>query len=122
MSNFIVNAVTRIAGIRNPTLEMLKRAGINPGAVGAVDYSGSGKTQDESKQPINEAQTKKLWATFKGRNLGDDNILKEIIGRDPWKYTSSRDIQRGHFNAILKAVEEYKPANGNGERQPGEEG
>jgi hypothetical protein len=122
MSNFITNGVSRISGIRNPTPEMLAKAGIQPGKVGAVDYSGN-KSSEESKQVISEAQGKRLWAIAKGKGV-DEAELKKIVARDPWKYGSSKDIQRAHYDAIVKAVEDWKPAQDApaGEREPGAEG
>jgi hypothetical protein len=121
MSNFITNGVSRISGIRNPTPEMLGKAGIQPKKVGSVDYSGSGKTPEESRETISEAQAKRLWAIAKGKGV-DEAELKKIVAREPWKYGSSKDIQRAHYDAIVKAVEDWKPAQETQERQPGEEG
>jgi hypothetical protein len=114
-SNFEVNAITRLAGIRNPTLDMLKRAGINPGAVGNVDYSGN-KSSEEGKQVISDAQGKRLYAISRGRNMTDEDV-KKVIAREPWKYGSTKDITRGHYEAICKAVETWEP-----EREPGSDG
>jgi hypothetical protein len=115
MSNFITNGVSRIAGIRNPDLAMLQRAGINPGAVGNVDYSGN-KSSEEGKQVISDAQGKRLYAISRGRNMTDEDV-KKVIAREPWKYGSTKDITRGHYEAICKAVETWEP-----EREPGSDG
>jgi hypothetical protein len=115
MSNFITNGVSRIAGIRNPDLAMLQRAGINPGAVGNVDYSGSGKTPEASKQVISEAQRGRLWAIIKGKG-GDDAALKTIVEKHG--YGSSKDISRADYEKICKEAEEWKPE----EREPGSDG
>jgi hypothetical protein len=114
ISNFITNGVSRIAGIRNPTKEMLAKAGINPGAVGNVDYSGSGKTPEASKQVISEAQRGRLWAIIKGKG-GDDAALKTIVEKHG--YGSSKDISRADYEKICKEAEEWKL-----EREPGSDG
>jgi hypothetical protein len=94
---------------------MLQRAGINPGAVGNVDYSGN-KSSEEGKQVISDAQGKRLYAISRGRNMTDEDV-KKVIAREPWKYGSTKDITRGHYEAICKAVETWEP-----EREPGSDG
>lgn len=121
-SNWLVNAVTRLAGIRNPSRSMLEKAGLKAADIGSINYRGD-KTAEQSGDVISEPQSKRLWAICKQNNV-DELTLKAIIKRPPWSYDSSKDIKRAHYDAIVTTVENWKPA-GNGqqtERVPGQEG
>jgi len=112
-SNWLVNAVTRLAGIRNPSPDLLRRAGLDPDAIGNIDYGN--KSQEQGKDVISEAQGKRLYAISKQANVADDTVkahLKEKYGLD-----SSKEIKRKDYEAICTWVQ-----NGGADREPGQDG
>lgn len=105
-SNWLVNSVTRLAGIRNPTAEMLRKAGLDPDRVGKIDYSGK-RTPEQEKQKISEAQRKRLWAICKQHNV-QDIPLKAYLS-EKYKLTSTEDITRDIYDQICKWAEAGGP-------------
>lgn len=101
-SNWLVNAVTRLAGIRNPTPEMLNKAGLQSARIGRIDYSGRQKPEQD-KQPISEAQRKRLWAICKNQHVGDDALRVYLHGK--YGYTSTSDITRDKYEGICAWAE-----------------
>ena len=98
-SNWIVNAVTRMAGIRNPSMELLKKAGLNPEKVESIDYSGR-RSPEQDATLISEGQRKRLWAIAKSKGVGEDAI-KQKFG-----LASFNEIKRGDYDHIVKWVED----------------
>jgi hypothetical protein len=101
-SNWLVNGVARLAGIRNPTKALLEKAGLNPITVGAIDYSGN-RTQDSGGDKISEGQQKRLWAIFKGTPTPNEDAFKK--GLAARGYNHSKDILKKDYDAIVKWVE-----------------
>ena len=102
-SNWIVNAVTRIAGVRNPCPEILAAAGLNPDKIGKIDYSAKSKTLESQGDVISEAQAKRLYAIAKGSGISDDDLrtkVKEVAG-----VVHTREIQRKHYEALCTWAE-----------------
>jgi hypothetical protein len=67
LSNFIVNAVTRLAGIRNPTPEMLVKAGLRPELIPAIDYKSHKPAALPTGGPVRvQAITQKTGTGAKG--------------------------------------------------------
>src|SRR5262249_26371697 len=90
---------------RNPSKAMLEKAGIQTDQIASVDYSGR-KTPEVDQSLITEAQLKRLWSIAKSKNLSDET-LKEIL-KDRG-YTSSREIKKKDYDAIVNLVQNYKP-------------
>jgi len=101
-TNLVVNAVTRLAGIRDPDPEMLKSAGLNPEKIMHIDYSGSGRTPTESNETISEAQLKRLWAIAKNNSVDEDGVAI-IMKRSG--YTKIDDIRRKDYDKICRSIE-----------------
>lgn len=111
-SNWLVNGVARLAGIRNPTQRLLEKAGLQPAQVSRVDYSGN-RSQEQSQDVISVAQAKRLWAIFKGTGLSDD-LLKAGL-KDRWKYDSTKDIKRRDYEGVIAWIQRgMKDAESNG--------
>lgn len=100
-SNWIVNAVTRLAGIRNPTPSMLHKAGLDPANIGKVDYSGR-RTPEADSGKISEAQGKRLWALCKENNVAEPTLRAHLS--EKYKLLSINDIPRGQYNQICAWV------------------
>ena len=100
-SNWIVNAVTRLAGLRNPTTAMLQKAGLKPEDIGRIDYSGR-RTPEQDQAKISDAQRKRLWALSKESQTSDEEIRVFLF--DEYKLQSSSDIHRGQYDEICSRV------------------
>ena len=77
-TNWIVNGVTRLAGVRDPDPELLKRAGLDPSKIQHIDYRG-GKTPQQSSQGITEPQLKRLWAKCKAAQVSEQTLLEKLM-------------------------------------------
>jgi hypothetical protein len=100
-SNWIVNGVARLAGIRNPTRALLEKAGLKSADVASIDYSGN-RSQEQSQDVISEAQAKRLWAIFKNTGAPEEALR---AGLEAKGYKSSKDIKKRDYDAIVKWVE-----------------
>jgi len=98
-SNWIVNAVTRMAGIRNPSMELLKKAGLNPEKVESIDYSGR-RSPEQDATLISEGQRKRLWAICKSHNVAEDAV------KTKFGLASFNDVKRGEYERICKWAED----------------
>ena len=99
MTNWIVNAVSRIAGLRDPDPKTLTDAGIGLGDIPSVDYSGR-RSPEQDSALISEAQRKRLWAICKSHNASEESV-KTHFG-----IASFTDVKRGDYDRICKWAEE----------------
>lgn len=104
-SNWLVNAVTRLAGIRNPTPELFKRAGLDPSKIPGIDYGGN-TSEQKGGEFISDAQGKRLYAMSKTAKMSTET-LKEYL-KDEYKTEHSKEIKKKDYEAICKWVEEWK--------------
>ncbi len=102
MTNWCVNAVSRLAGIRDPDPETLKAAGIDLAAIPAPDYSGR-KTPEDDTRIISDAQRKRLWAIAKRAGVSEES-LKRFLS-DNYNLQDTKKILRKDYNAICDEVE-----------------
>ena len=115
-SNFVVNAVTRLAGIRNPSPEMLKQAGIDLGQVGAIDYGGGAKHEGQASDKISEAQRKRFYSLAKKAGWDDEPLKAWLTKTYGWEH--SADITKAKYDEVCQKVQET----GGELREPGAEG
>ncbi|HEY1244515.1 MAG TPA: hypothetical protein VGF29_06745 [Hyphomicrobiaceae bacterium] len=117
-SNFLVNGVARLIGIRNPTAEMLTAAGLNLERVVAPDYSGkSSRTVEQgASDTISEAQAKRFWAIARDKGW-DEGAIAGLLAE--FKLTRSTDIPRRMYDELVGLVSKPPTAkkNGNGHGQ-----
>lgn len=99
MTNWIVNAVTRIAGIRDPDPESLRIAGLKPDLIPVADYSGRKSPDDEAKV-ISEAQGKRLWAICKSQNVSEESLRVYLF--EKYKLKSTSEILRKDYDKICQ--------------------
>ena len=111
LSNWIVNGVTRLTGIRNPDPAMLQRAGLDPAKITVIDYSGRRRPEDDATV-ISEAQQKRLWAIAKEHKITPEQI-KDKLAAD-YKLDSSAKIPRGKYDEHVAWVQAGAPAKKNG--------
>jgi len=105
MMNFVVNVVSRLAGIRDPSPESLAAAGLELTKIQVVDYSGR-KTPDDDKTKISEAQGKRLWAICKSKNVPE--IALRACLSEKYQLLHTADILRKDYDIICKWAEDYK--------------
>ena len=96
-SNWLVNGVTRLAGIRNPTPELLKNAGVDMGKVTTIDYSKN-KSAEEGGLVISEAQGKRLYAICKGNGVEDGQMKAYLL--EHYGISSTKEIKRKDYDKI----------------------
>ena len=101
-SNWVVNGVARLAGIRNPTPALLEKAGLDPTQVQGVDYSGN-RSEEQSRDVISEAQQKRLWALFKKSGATEEALRAGLNARG---YQSTKNIKKKDYDAICQWVEQ----------------
>lgn len=112
-SNFLVNAITRLLGIRNLTWEQVEKgSGLKKSDAAKVEYQNGGKV---GAYLISDAQAKRLYAIAKSVKIPEEKIkehLKKLYGIE-----SSKQIKREFYDDIVYWVQNYKST-----RRPGEEG
>ncbi len=123
-SNWTVNAVTRIAGIRDPDPQLLIKAGLDPKRITRIDYSG--KHKQISKEPISDPQIKRLLAIAGKAGLQETPLVQKICeaydyidplqnGGDTWNIL--KQIKRSDYDEIVNRTEQAGK-----KREPGAEG
>lgn len=113
-TNWIVNAVSRLAGIRDPSEETLKDAGLNVEKIPTIDYDDT-RTAEQSANVITTAQRGRLWAIMKSKKVTEDQVKKLLIEKYQITSGSTGEIKRKDYEAICAwaeaggTVEEKKP-------------
>jgi hypothetical protein len=103
-SNLLVNAITRLLGIRNMTWEQVEVAGVfKRSDVQKVEYQNGGKV---GGYLISDAQGKRLYAKMRDAKVGDD-ILKEYLKKN-YGIESKKDIKREWYDMICQWVDSQK--------------
>ena len=97
LMNWLVNAVSRLAGLRDPDPQTLIAAGLALDQIPSVDYSGR-KTPEESQEVISEAQGKRFYAIAKGQNVNDQAIHAHLWDR--YKIKSTKEIKRSFYEEV----------------------
>lgn len=119
LTNWIVNGVTRLAGIRDPDPEILMAAGLSPEQIQVIDYSGRPKTPAQAEDVISEPQVKRLFAIMTAKKVSKETVEAHLQKQIGIKLFSQ--IKKGQYNGICAWVEAGAPAikeDKNGERQP----
>lgn len=105
-TNWIVNGVTRIGGLRDPDPAMLQAAGLDPAKIPTVDYSGR-KTPEQDAAPISEGQLKRLWAIARGKSVSEQRLRDYVL--DKYGVTGLATIRRGDYDSIVAWAETGGP-------------
>jgi hypothetical protein len=95
-SNWQVNAVTRLAGIRKPSPEFLTAAGLDLSKIPGVDYTGR-KTAEAGEELISDPQRKRLWAICKSKGVSEAKLKELLVG---YGATSTAGIRKRDYDAI----------------------
>ena len=99
-SNWTVNAVTRLAGLRKPRPESLISAGLDLNKIRGVDYSGR-KTAETEREIISEAQRKRLWAICKTAGVNEERLKTHLAPL----YASTAAIKKVDYERICAWAE-----------------
>lgn len=76
-TNWIVNGVSRLAGLRDPDPQLLAKAGLDLSKITAIDYSRN-RTPQQGALSISEPQLKRLWAKCKAAQVSEQAVLEKI--------------------------------------------
>ncbi len=118
-SNWLVNAVTRLAGIRDPTPQMLEKAGLRPDKVGKIEY-GRARTPDQEADVITEGQVKRLYAIMNTAKVNRERVDAEILRLTGAK--SFKEIKKKDYTNICAWVEAGAPEQPPKEEADGSQG
>ena len=115
-TNFIVNGITRLLGIRNLTFDQLREAGIPVDKIGKVDYRGSNSEMSEGAKSKKE----ECWQRILGACGGDEKAAKvKLRDLTTWKkkdgetVTGKDDIHRlseKQIEILYEKVQKLAPA------------
>ena len=126
-SNFVVNSITHLLGLRNITWDMLKAAGLNIEQIQKVEYKGGSK-KVEATDKEKETQ-KKLWDLLLKLAAGNETMAKEMLvthseftskegekveGKDDVRYLTGKWLNYVYAQ-VKKTVEKLE------ERMPGDD-
>lgn len=114
MTNWIVNSVTRLAGLRDPDPSILEAAGLDLARITRIDYSGqrsSGAKAGGTGNLISEPQQKRLAAIARQYRIGDDRLAQQLC--ESWSYITAANglwgvlaqIKRSDYDEIVNSVE-----------------
>lgn len=108
-SNWLVNAVSRLIGLRNPSRTLLEKGGLKLDDIRSIDYSG--KPED----PISQKQNGRLWAIIRDKKWTrpQTDALFSSFG-----YDDSRTIKKKDYDALIKAIEAGPQAQKPASQQP----
>lgn len=99
-TNWEVNSVSRLAGIRDPDPAILRAAGLDPARIRQVDYSGR-KTPERDQEVISEAQSKRLWAIARGSGWTAEAV-KGLLGS--FGIERTEEIRRAQYDELCTIV------------------
>lgn len=129
LTNWRVNGVCRLAGMRNPDPDMLKAAGLDVSKIPAIDYKRGFKEaalSDAAKPKLDEVRA---WLMMLCNNdpvaakarLKELTAFKDFVGVDDPKKLSEKQIAILHpkVKALMEAQNKASQAE---EREPGSEG
>lgn len=123
LTNLVVNAVTRVLGIRQISPEELKEAGIDVDRIPSIEY-GSNRAQSGRLTPAQEQQRANIWKWLLEMAGGDEasaraalkarSAFKDREGVEDVARLSEKQIAF-HFDRVKKDHDEWQQA---GQAQP----
>lgn len=103
-TNFVVNSITHLLGLRNITWDMLEKAGVKTSKVQKVEYS-KGSQKAEATLSKNDMETrKKLWDTCMTLSAGSEEDAKVLLK----KFTSFPTEEGERFVDDIKKLTSSK--------------
>lgn len=129
LTNWRVNGICRLAGMRNPDPDTLKAAGLDVAKIPAIDYKKGFKEvalPDDSKKKLDELRD---WLMMLCNNdkeaakakLKELTAFKDFAGVEDTRKLSEKQITILH-SKVKKLMEAHGGVPGNGEREAGGEG
>ena len=127
-TNWIVNAVTRIAGIRSPDPDTLKAAGLDPARIPSIEYKQGFKEIALPEEAKGKLADIRVWLMVLCGNdkekakakLKELTAFKDFAGVEDSNKLSERQLSILHPK--IKKLMDAHTAPTAEERQPGEEG
>jgi len=109
ISNWFVNGVSRMAGIRSPDPKLLQAAGVDISRIARISYE-SRKTPADDKRLISEARVKRLWGIARsGHNMPAKILLDHLAEKygyvGPDGQGDATKIENSTYDEIVKWVE-----------------
>jgi hypothetical protein len=119
-SNWLVNGITRLAGIRNPTPELLAKAGLNPERIGKIDYSGqASKTVEQAATAIiSQPQAKRAYAIARGAGWSEEQMKAFLAARGIAHTNEIPLVQYEKICEILSGTPPKPKPESNGKENP----
>ena len=103
ITNWTVNLVSRLAGIRDPDPKSLIAAGRDSALIPAIEYKSASTSQQKTLEGgadvISEPQSKRFYAIAKGQNISDETI--HLFLWEKYQLKSSKDIKKKDYEAIV---------------------
>lgn len=116
LTNFVVNGVTRVLGIRKMNADDLKGYGIDVDKIGGFEY-GSGKAKSGELGPALEQKREELWKWLVEINGGDQAKAKadlktrtafnDFKGQDDYKRLTEKQINY-KYDEIKKLYDKFR--------------
>jgi len=78
-SNFTVNAITHLLGLRNLTWEELKESGIDKGRVQEIKYQSGSKKVEKTATADEIKKQKEIWDWLMQITAGNDELARERL-------------------------------------------
>ncbi len=78
-SNFTVNAITHLLGLRNLTWEELKEAGIDKGKIQEIKYQSGSKKVEKTATTDEVKKQKEIWDWLMQITAGNDELARERL-------------------------------------------
>ena len=129
LTNWRVNGICRLAGMRNPDPDILKAAGLDVAKIPAIDYKKGFKEADLPEEVNKKRNEIGDWLMMLNNNdkdkakakLKELTAFKDFAGVDDLRKLSEKQITILHPK-VKKLMEAQGGVPGNGDRQAGEEG
>ena len=120
VTHWLATGVARLAGLRNPSPELLKAAGIALDKIPLADYSGT-RSLEQAEGMISEAQSKRAYAISRSQNVPETTFKQKLVSIgavDQVGKPSTLCIKRKDYDRLIAWLE----AGGqDAPREPGEE-
>ena len=108
VTNWQLNGVTRLLGMRNPSKKMLEEAGLKVAEIHTVDFKEgdkaktSGEAQDAGK--ITEPQNKAIYAITKKLEWDKEKWLKVASALSKHTISTSSELTKGEARNLIKLL------------------
>jgi len=104
-TNFVVNSITHLLGLRNITWDMLEKAGIKRSGIQKVEYGKGSQKSDATLSKKDMETRQKLWDILISMSAGAEDEAKFLLHR----FTAFKDDKgKEHFHEDIKKLTSSK--------------